>query len=92
MTIEKIIHYCWFGNGELSDIEKECIASWSKIHPDWKIQRWDETNFPLDEHPFAREAYEEKKWAFVSDYARIYALGAVGGGISRHRLQAFKAS
>lgn len=77
--IEKTIHYCWFGNGELSDKEKDCIASWSRVHPDWKIIRWDEHNFPVNQFAFTRKAYENKKYAFVSDYVRMYALKNGGG-------------
>lgn len=84
--IEKAIHYCRFGKGELSEKEKACISSWLKVHPDWKIVRWDEHNFPVDQFKFTKLAYEKKKYAFVSDYARMYALRD-WGGIPRYGLR-----
>ena len=77
--IPKIIHYCWFGGGELSELEKKCIASWEKHCPDYKIIRWNEKNFDLDDNQFAKEAYGSKKWAFVSDYVRLFVLYKYGG-------------
>ena len=75
----KILHYCWFGGKPLP---KETIAymeSWKKYLPDFEIMRWDESNFNIETVPFVRDAYAEKKWAFVSDYVRCYALYNYGG-------------
>lgn len=77
--MKKIIHYCWFGGKPLSKMAKKCIKSWEKYLPDYEIKEWNESNFDVNICPFVKEAYENKKWAFVSDYARIYALYKYGG-------------
>ncbi len=77
--IPKKIHYCWFGKQELPLLAKQCIASWEKFFPDYEIIRWDENNFNIFECPYVQEAYSEKKWAFVSDYARFKILYENGG-------------
>lgn len=79
MGIPKIIHYCWFGGNPLPELAQKCIASWEKYCPDYEIIRWDESNFDLNYNDYVREAYEAKKWAFVSDVARLYALVNHGG-------------
>lgn len=79
MEIPKIIHYCWFGNNPLTPLAEKCVQSWGKFCPDYEIKRWDESNFDINCHPFVKEAYEEKKWAFVSDYVRVWALYEFGG-------------
>ena len=75
----KYIHYCWFGNKPLPKLAKKCIKSWQKYLPDYKIIKWSEDNVDLDECQFVKEAYENKKWAFVSDYVRTKALNEMGG-------------
>lgn len=77
--IPKIIHYCWFGGKKLPLEVKKCIASWKKMCPDYEIKRWDESNFDVGQHPFIKAAYEAKKWAFVSDYARLKVVYENGG-------------
>lgn len=77
--IPKTIHYCWFGGNPKSEIIEKCIASWKKYCPDWEIIEWNESNFDISMMPFTREAYAEKKWAFVSDVARLYAVYEYGG-------------
>lgn len=77
--IPKIIHFCWFGGNPLPPLARKCIASWRKFCPDYKIVKWSEKNFDLDCCPYVREAYQAKKWAFVSDVARLYALATFGG-------------
>ncbi len=77
--IPKVIHYCWFGGKTLPKSALKCINSWKKYCPDYKIIEWNEKNFNIDCCPYVREAYEEKKWAFVSDVARLYALVNYGG-------------
>ena len=77
--IPKIIHYCWFGGNPLPDDAKKCIASWKKFFPDYEIKEWNETNYDLSVCPYVKEAYESKKWAFVSDYARFDILYKYGG-------------
>lgn len=75
----KKIHYCWFGGKELPSKVKKCIATWKKMLPDYEIKEWNEENFDINTNTFVKEAYENKKWAFVSDYVRIYALYNEGG-------------
>ena len=77
--IPKMIHYGWFGGKEKSAFITKCIATWKKNLPDYVIIEWNETNFNLDEHPFARAAYDAKKYAFVSDYVRVYVIYHYGG-------------
>lgn len=77
--IPKIIHYCWFGGKELPPLAKKCIASWKKYCPDYQIIRWDESNFDLNCCQYVKEAYENRKFAFVTDYVRLYAMYTQGG-------------
>ena len=77
--IPKIIHYCWFGGNELSKDAKRYIEIWHSLCPEYQIIEWNETNFDVESVPYVREAYEKRKWAFVSDYARLYALKKYGG-------------
>ncbi|HBK83735.1 MAG TPA: hypothetical protein DDZ41_09095 [Flavobacterium sp.] len=76
--IPKIIHYCWFGGAKKSGLIKECIQSWHTFLPDYKIVEWNETNSDLS-HPFVQKAYQQKMWAFVSDYVRLDVLSKYGG-------------
>ena len=77
--IEKKIHYCWFGGKELpKDVEK-CIKSWEEKCPDYEIIKWDETNFDINCCEFVKQAYKNKAWAFVSDYARLKIIYENGG-------------
>ncbi len=77
--IPKILHYCWFGKNPKSELAQKCIATWSKYNPDYQIIEWNEENFDVNQHPFVKEAYEQKKWAFVSDFARVKAVYEMGG-------------
>lgn len=77
--IPKIIHYCWFGRGEKPKLAKKCIASWKKYCPDYEIKEWNEDNFDISLYPYAKEAYERRRLAFVADVARLYALYQEGG-------------
>lgn len=79
IMIPKIIHFCWFGGNPLPYEVKKCIASWRKFAPDYKIVKWDESNFDVNCHPFIKSAYEAKAWAFVSDYARLKIMFDHGG-------------
>lgn len=76
--IPKIIHYCWYGSKPLPDLAQRCIASWKKFMPDCELILWNENNSPMD-HPYMQKAYEEKKWANLSNYTRLYALKQMGG-------------
>lgn len=77
--IPKIIHYCWFGGKTLPHEVKKCINSWQRICPDYEIVRWDESNFDINSNEYCKEAYDAKKWAFVSDYARLKIVYENGG-------------
>lgn len=79
MEIPKTIHYCWFGGNPLGSEELKCIESWRKYLPDYKVVRWDESNFDIRCCPYVSQAYDAKKWAFVSDYARFAILYKYGG-------------
>ena len=77
--IPKIIHYCWFGRNPLPESAKKCIDSWRKFLPDYEIKEWNEDNFDVNIIPYTQQAYEAKKYAFVSDYARFWILYHHGG-------------
>ena len=77
--IPKVIHYCWFGGKPLPDEFCKYIESWKKYCPDFEIKRWDESNFDIDCCAFTRKAFDEKKWAFLSDYARLWIVYHEGG-------------
>lgn len=77
--IPKKIHYCWFGNHEKHDLAQHCIASWKKIHPDFELVEWNESNAPLQDNNYVKEAFAQKKWAFVSDYVRSKVMFEHGG-------------
>ena len=79
MSIPKVIHYCWFGKGELPKITKKCIKSWKKYCPDYEIICWNEDNFDLQQNLYMQQAYQAGKWAFASDYARLKVLYDHGG-------------
>lgn len=77
--IPKKIHYIWFGGNDLTPLAKKCIASWRRYCPDYEIIRWDESNFDISQNRYCNEAYQAKKWAFASDYARLWVLVNEGG-------------
>lgn len=77
--LPKVIHYCWFGGNKLPISAVKCINSWKKFFPDYEIKEWNETNYDVRKIPYIAEAYDEKKYAFVSDYARFDILYQFGG-------------
>lgn len=77
--IPKIIHYCWFGGNPLPPLAQECIASWKKFLPDYEIKEWNESNFDVNSIPYTAEAYKQKMYAYVSDYARLEIIYKYGG-------------
>lgn len=79
MNIPKVIHYCWFGGNPLPELAIKCIESWKKFCPDYEIKEWNESNYDVNKCAYVKEAYEAKKWAFVSDYARYDILYQHGG-------------
>lgn len=77
--IPKIIHYCWFGRGPMPELALKCIESWHKFMPDYEYKLWDEDNFDIHSNPYVEESYKARKFAFVTDYVRLYALYTEGG-------------
>ncbi len=77
--IPKVIHYCWFGRGEKNESIQKCIEGWRKKLPDYEIKEWNEENFDININNYVQEAYDKGKYAFVSDYVRLFALYNYGG-------------
>ena len=77
--IPHIIHYCWFGRNPKSELVLNCIESWKKYLPGYEIREWNEDNYDVTQVNFVKEAYENQKWAFVSDYARLKIVYENGG-------------
>ena len=77
--IPKIIHYCWFGGKDKPEVIKKYINSWKEKLRDYEIKEWNESNFDISSNIFVKQAYESRKYAFVSDYVRVYALYNYGG-------------
>lgn len=77
--IPKIIHYCWFGGKPLPELAQKCIESWKKNCPDYQIVRWDEKTFDINQNVYVKEAYDSQKYAFVTDFVRLYAIYNYGG-------------
>lgn len=76
--IPKILHYVWVGGKPMPALVRKCIESWKRHAPDYAIRFWHEENSPMN-HPYVQEMYRQKKWAFVSDYIRFWALEREGG-------------
>ncbi len=80
MAIPKIIHFCWLSNDPYPRKIRRCMASWKTIMPDYEIKKWDTTNFDISAAPvYVQQAFKQRKWAFVADYIRMYALYTEGG-------------
>ena len=77
--IPKVIHYCWFGRGQMPAMAERCIDSWKRLLPDYELQLWNEDSFDIQSVPYVKEAYEARKFAFVTDYVRLYAIYTHGG-------------
>ena len=77
--IPKIIHYCWFGGNPLPENVKRYISTWRKFCPDYEIKEWNESNFDINCCAYVKEAYEAKKWAFITDYVRLKVMYDYGG-------------
>lgn len=77
--IPRTIHYCWFGRGAMPELARKCIASWHKYMPDWDYKLWNEDNFDVSQVVYIKEAYEARKYAFVSDFVRLFVLEREGG-------------
>lgn len=79
MAIPKKIHYVWVGGKDKPKDIKRCMKTWQKHLVDYEIIEWNESNFNINDHPFAKKAYEAKKWAYVSDYIRAFVIYNEGG-------------
>lgn len=79
MIIPKVIHYCWFGKNDKPELIKNCINGWRSKLSEYEIKEWNESNFDINSNIFVKQAYEAGKYAFVSDYVRVYALYNYGG-------------
>lgn len=77
--IPRIIHYCWFGRSPMPELALKCIESWHKYMPDYEYKLWNEDNFDIGSNQYVKEAYDARKFAFVTDYVRLYALYTEGG-------------
>lgn len=88
--IPRTIHYCWFGRGKMPEKVQDCIATWHKNMPDWNYKLWTEDAFDVTILPYTKEAYEAKKYAFVSDYVRLWALYHEGGVYLDTDVEVFK--
>lgn len=77
--IPKVIHYCWFGRGAKPRLARKCIASWQKYLPDYEVKEWNEDNFDVNRNAYTARAMKERKYAYVSDYARMWILYYEGG-------------
>ena len=77
--IPKIIHYCWFGGKPKPKLVERCIASWKHYCPDYQIIEWNETNFDIDNCDYTKFCYENKRFAYLSDYVRLWAVLQKGG-------------
>ena len=77
--IPKIIHYCWFSSDKKPDSVKKCIESWHHYLPDYTVKCWDASSIPAIDSKFVNDAIYHRKWAFASDYVRLYALYTEGG-------------
>lgn len=79
VMIPKILHYCWFGQKEIPPTLQKYICGWKVLCPDWEIKLWNEDNFDINSNIFTKNAYDQKKYAYVSDYVRVWALYNFGG-------------
>lgn len=77
--IPKVIHYCWFGDGEMPEKDKQNIEGWKKLNPNYQIIRWDESNYDVKKNAYMSECYSVPKWGFVPDYARTDVIYHYGG-------------
>lgn len=78
-NIPRIIHYCWFGGGDMPDRYKRWMESWERFCPNYEIKRWDESNYDVTQHPYMYDAYKARMWGFVPDWARLDITHRHGG-------------
>ncbi|GFI15962.1 hypothetical protein IMSAGC009_01122 [Lachnospiraceae bacterium] len=78
-VIPRVIHYFWFSGEEKTGLVAECIESWKRACPDYELKEWNADNYDVTANPFAYEAFKHRKWAYVSDYARLDVVYKYGG-------------
>lgn len=79
MSIPKIIHCCWFGGAPKPELVVRCMESWRRHLPGYAIMEWNESTFDVGSHPFTRDMHARRRWAFLSDYVRMWAVNKHGG-------------
>lgn len=77
--IPKKIHYCWFGRGEKPKLVKKCMESWKKYCPEYELAEWNEDTFDIHKNAYTQWCYENRKYAFLSDYVRLLVVEEHGG-------------
>ena len=87
--VPKKIHYFWFGDAKKSPLIDRCIESWKRYAPDFQIIEWNEQNYDVEKNSFTRKAFAEKKWAFLSDYARIHYKNILWNSLNQTILKNF---
>ena len=60
-------------------LAEKCLKSWRKYLPDYELKLWNEESFDVTSNRYTKEAYDAKKYAFVTDYVRLFALYNYGG-------------
>ena len=90
IKIPQIIHFCWFGRNKKNKLIRKCLSSWEQFLPEYEIVEWNEDNFDISSNSFVKNAYASKKWAFVSDYVRLFALKKYGGVYLDTDVEVFK--
>jgi len=75
--IPKVIHYIWLGGNMPQKVQK-VIDNNRHYFAEYQVKLWTEENMP-ELNAFAKRAYDEEQWAFVSDYLRFYILHKEGG-------------
>lgn len=79
MAIPKILHYCWFGKGEMPKTEAKCVKGWQKYFSGYQVIHWSEDNFDIHYNRYVEEAYNAGRYAYVADVCRLKALYEIGG-------------
>lgn len=77
--IPKIIHYCWLSDDPIPSEMNKFMSSWNRFLPDYEFKLWNLNRFDINSSKWAKEAFENKKYAFAADYIRLYALYHFGG-------------